>query len=220
VPFRWIRVLFLELIAQPLILLLVSPRVEREADPLPEGPMLLIANHVTAYDGPLVLYALPRRLRTRVAIAMSGELLLDLRRGRGQGNALLNLLAPVGYWLITALYNVFPLPRRTGFRRSFAHAGDALDHGYSVLVFPEGHRSETGELQAFRPGIGLLAQESQVPVLPVALEGLRELRASGRWLRAGLLTVRVGHAVWLGEGATAQEWTAALEVAVRELAQR
>ena len=46
-----------------------------------DGPVLVIANHVTAFDGALVLYALPGRLRRRVATAMSGEMLLDLREG-------------------------------------------------------------------------------------------------------------------------------------------
>lgn len=218
-PVQLMRAAFLELIAQPLIWLLAAPRVVCNCDKIPQGPMLLIANHVTAYDGPLVLYALPGRLRRRVAVAMSGELLMDLRRGHGQDSAMLNLLTPIGYWLITALYNVFPLPRRRGFRRSFAHAGEAIDRGYSVMIFPEGHRSEAGKLQRFREGTGLLAKESQVPVLPVALRGLGELKASGRWVRSDKLEVRVGAPVELGPEATAAEWTAALEAAVQRLAE-
>jgi len=216
-PVAWIRVLFLETVARPLIWLLAAPKVTRDAVQLPDGPMLLIGNHVTAYDGALMLYALPWRIRRRVAIAMSGELLMDLRHGRRQGNALLDALAPIGYWLITALYNVFPLPRSSGFRRSFAHAGEAMDRGYSVMVFPEGHRSETGTLQPFRQGIGLLAQESQVPVLPVVLEGLGELRANGRWFRSDKLGIHVGTPVVLGRETSAAEWTEALEAAVRKI---
>jgi long-chain acyl-CoA synthetase len=218
-PMQFVRTLFLELIAQPLIWLLGAPRVVCEAGMIPSGPMLIIGNHVTAYDGPLILYALPRRVRGHVAIAMSAEVLTDLRRGRGQESALVNLLAPIGYWLITALYNVFPLPRRRGFRRSFAHAGEAMDRGYSVMIFPEGHRSETGRLQRFREGTGLLAKESQVPVLPVGIRGLGELKASGHWVRSGKLEVRVGAPVELGPEATAAEWTAALEAAVQRLAE-
>ena len=218
-PMQVVRAGFLELIAQPLIWLLAAPRVVCEAEEIPQGPMLLIANHVTAYDGPLLMYALPGRVRRHVAIAMSAEVLMDLRRGRGQGSAVVNALAPIGYWLITALYNVFPLPRRRGFRRSFAHAGEAMDRGYSVMIFPEGHRSETGRLQRFREGTGLLAKESQVPVLPVGLRGLGELKASGRWVRSGKLEVRVGAPVELGPEATAAEWTAALEAAVQRLAE-
>jgi long-chain acyl-CoA synthetase len=218
-PVQRLRAAFLELIAQPLIWLLAAPRVACAGDKIPRGPMLIIGNHVTAYDGPLILYALPGRVRRHVAIAMSAEVLMDLRRGRGQGNAMLNAMAPMGYWLITALYNVFPLPRRRGFRKSFGHAGEAMDRGYSVMIFPEGHRSETGKLQRFREGTGLLAKESQVPVLPVGLRGLGELKARGRWVRSGKLEVLVGAPVELGPEATAAEWTAALEAAVQRLAE-
>ena len=218
-PFQLLRVAFLELIAQPLIRLLGAPRVVLETNRIPKGPMLIIGNHVTAYDGPLILYALPGHVRRHVAIAMSAEVLGDLRRGQGRESAIVNTLSPIGYWLITALYNVFPLPRLRGFRRSFAHAGEAMDRGYSVMIFPEGHRSETGRLQRFREGTGLLAKESQVPALPVGLRGLGELKASGRWIRSGKLEVRVGVPVELGPEATAAEWTAALEAAVQRLAE-
>ena len=103
------------------------------------------------------------------------------------------LLGPIAYLLATALFNVFPLPRRRNFQRSFAHAGEALDKGYSVLVFPEGARSAEGELAAFRPGIGLLVKQSQTAVLPLAIRGLGELKARGRgWYRSGTIEVHVG----------------------------
>jgi long-chain acyl-CoA synthetase len=199
-PWAWpilaLRIAFLELIMRPLVWLLAAPRVRRSDAQLPDAPALIIANHVTAYDGALVLYALPFKLRRRVAAAMAGDMLLDYRHARNQSNALLNLLAPAAYWLITALFNVFPLPRARGFRRSFAHAGEAMDRGYSVLIFPEGTRSQDGNLHAFRPGIGLLAQESRVPILPIALAGLGELKAShSRWFRSGRLEIRIGQAI-------------------------
>jgi long-chain acyl-CoA synthetase len=213
---------------RPLVWFLAAPRVIREAATLPGAPVLLIANHVTAYDGALVLYALPPRLRRRVAVAMSGEMLLDLRHGRNQPNALANLFAPVAYWLITALFNVFPLPRARGFRRSFAHAGEAMDHGYSVLIFPEGTRSRDGKLHSFRSGIGLLAQQSRVPVLPIALLGIGEIRAArtrrdpasngeARWFRSGKIAVRIGAAIPVEEAADPAQLAEAFEQAVRSL---
>ena len=140
---------------RPLVWLLGKPRVTLPASGIPDGPLLIIANHVTAYDGALVLYALPFKLRKRVAIAMLGEMLLDYRRGRNQGNFLLNLFAPPQYWMVTAFFNVFPMPRANGFRKSFQHAGEAMDRGYSVMVFPEGARHFEGGIRPFRPGIGL-----------------------------------------------------------------
>ena len=56
-PIRAIRVAFIELVMRPLIWLLAAPRVVRETSDLPLGPVLVIANHVTAYDGALILYA-------------------------------------------------------------------------------------------------------------------------------------------------------------------
>jgi long-chain acyl-CoA synthetase len=212
------RVVFIEVVMRPLVWLLGAPRVVRQTGELPNGPLLVIANHVTAYDGALVLYALPGRLRRRMAIAMSGEMLLDLRRGRNQDSTLRNVLAPVAYVLITVLFNVFPLPRQRGFRRSFSHAGEAMDRGYSVMIFPEGTRSRDGRLQRFRPGIGLLAEESRVPVLAVALMGLGEIRAANaRWFRSGRLSVHVGDAIAIEEGTDPAELTARLEESLRRL---
>ena len=120
--------------------------------------------------------------------------------------------------MVTALFNVFPLPRMRGFRRSFAYAGEAMDRGYSVMIFPEGTRSRDGNLQRFRPGIGLLAQASRVPVVPVTLIGLGEMRTGKmRWFRSGRLEVRVGEAVMVDEAVEAGEIAERLEESVRRL---
>lgn len=216
-PVRMLRAAFVELVVRPLVWLLAAPRVVRETGDLPDGPLLLIANHVTSYDGALVLYALPAKLRRRVAIAMSGEMLLEFREARRQQSFPLRMLGPVAYLAMTALFNVFPLPRAGGFRRSFAHAGEALDRGYSVLVFPEGHRSEDGRLRPFRSGIGLLAAQSRVPVLPVALKGLGELKRKGGWFRSGKLTIHVGTPMAFDERLEPAELVVVLEETMRWL---
>jgi long-chain acyl-CoA synthetase len=187
------RILFVEMIVRPVVWLLLQPKVAASRAGLPSQPMLLIANHVTLFDVPLLLYALPSNIRRHMAVAAAGEMLEDWKRGRRQPAWWINVLAPLQYWLLTALFNVFPLPQQVGVRRSFAHVGEALDHGYNVLIFPEGRRSEDGKLQPFRSGIGLLAEESKTLVLPVALKGMDELVArKRRWLHAGLIEVRLG----------------------------
>jgi long-chain acyl-CoA synthetase len=221
-PFQSMRAAFLELVMRPLVWLLGAPRVVSQIGELPPGPLLIIANHVSAYDGALVLYALPGKLRRHTAIAMLGEMLLDYRLGRNQPNLLLNLLAPPQYWLVTALFNVFPLPRLHGFRRSFAHAGEAMDRGYSVMVFPEGARNKDGNLRPFRQGIGLLAQESRIPILPVALVGLdeiarREETRKTAWFRSGQIEIRLGEVIPVDEELEPAELTVKLETAIRQL---
>jgi long-chain acyl-CoA synthetase len=131
---------------------------------------------------------------------MSGEMLADYCHFRNpdrnpQGSRFM-LFGPLVWLLLTALFNVFPLPRRLGFERSFTHAGAAMDHGFHVLVFPEGTRSPTGTLAPFRSGIGLLARQSGARILPVAIRGLGELKIRGRgWFRSGAITVCVGQPI-------------------------
>jgi long-chain acyl-CoA synthetase len=223
-PINFLRATFVECIALPLVWLMAAPQVESlqsepAAKPLAAtSPMLIIANHVTTYDLPLLLYALPRAIRLHTAAAMSGEILEDLRRGQNRQPRWLNPLGPPAWLLITALFNVFPLPRRRDFQGSFAHAGEALDRGLNVIIFPEGTRSPDGTLAPFRPGIGLLVKQSSVPVLPMALRGLGELKTrKRRWFRSGTLQVRVGQPIHFPPDATEAAITARLHAEVGDL---
>ena len=221
---QWIRSAFIELLMRPLVWFLAKPRV---VSPYALGagvsePMLIVANHITAYDGPLVQYALPGRLRRRIAIAMSGEMLDDLRHFRnpeqGTSDRRFFPFGPVAYFLVTALFNVFPLPRLRDFQRSFAHAGEALDRGYHVMLFPEGARSAAGQLARFRPGIGLLVKQSDTAVLPVAIRGLGELKRHRRgWFRSGAVELRVGQPIRFALSATEAAITEQLQSEVKHL---
>jgi long-chain acyl-CoA synthetase len=221
-PVEWIRIAFIEAVMRPLVWLLANPRVYGPEKPLPAGPMLIIGNHVTAYDGPLIQYALGGRLRRHIAVAMSGDMLDDFRHWRDpdkpRGKQGFYLFGPPAYFLVTALFNVFPLPRQRDFQTSFAHAGRAMDRGMNVMVFPEGTRSAEGKLTRFRAGIGLLAKQSGVPVLPVAIRGLGELKAGNkRWFRSGRLEVHVGDAIDFAPEATEAEITERLHAEVDKL---
>jgi long-chain acyl-CoA synthetase len=217
-PVQAARAVFIECVQQPLVWLLAEPEVRRDTPLNPAQPLLLIANHVTAYDLPLILYALPGKIRRHVAAAMSADMLRDWRKRQDQGSWFLNALGPLTYLVVTGVFNVFPLPRSAGFRRSFQHAGEALDRGYNVLVFPEGHRSDDGRLQTFRPGIGLLVAESKASVLPVGLAGLGEMKLGRqRWFRSGKLRVRVGAPMIFGPGLSAEEITERLRAEIARL---
>jgi len=213
-PMQWLRAAFIETAMRPLVRFLTKPRVTApstlEADA--SEPMLIICNHVTTYDGPLVQYALPGPIRRQIAAAMSGEMLEDFRHFRNPewpaGRRGFYLPGPFAWLALTALFNVFPLPRSRDFQRSFTHAGKALDRGFHVLVFPEGTRSTSGKLAPFRPGIGLLVKQAKAPVLPVALRGLGELKVRGRgWFRSGKLEIRVGSPVRFAPAVTESEIT-------------
>jgi long-chain acyl-CoA synthetase len=207
-PWSWIqngiRILFIELVMRPLVAILGNPRADRVEAAL--KPVLIVANHVS------VLYALPGRMRRRVAVAMAGEMILNFRKARNLGNWFLNLCGPPAYFLMTALFNVFPLPQLTNFRKSFAHAGRAMDRGYHVLVFPEGRRTEDAIMHSFQKGSGMLWKELQCDAVPVYLGGM----STGKWFRSGELSIRVGKPIPFRD-LDAAEATQVLEEAVRLL---
>ena len=224
-PIEWIRIAFIETVMRPLVWFLADPRIVGPQKPLPAGPMLIVANHVTAYDGPLVQYALEGRVRRHIATAMLGEMLEEYRHWRNpertSGKSGFYFFGPAAYFLVTALFNVFPLPRQRDFQTSFAHAGKAMDRGYNVMVFPEGTRSAEGRLARFRPGIGLLARQSAVPVLPVAIRGLGDLKAGQRrWFRSGTIEVTVGEPIHFAPEETEAAITARLHDEVERLLTR
>jgi long-chain acyl-CoA synthetase len=211
---RWARVCFLEAVVRPLVGLVLAPRIAPRV--ALARPSLLIANHLTAFDVPVILYALSSNDRDHVAVAMSGQLLSGWRRGKAERHRIVAALTPLAYLLVTGLFNVFPLPRGAGLRQSFAHAGEAMDQGYHVLVFPEGGRSADGRLQPFEPGIGLLAQESEVPVQPILVEGLKRLQGE-IWPKRGTVAVRLGEPLTMEPGEDPQSFTRRLEAAVAGL---
>ncbi len=214
-----IRAVFLETITRPVCWLLAAPRIVRTSVLTPKTPVLIVSNHISSYDAGLIVCALPGPMRRHVAVTMSGEFLLNFRKARGLGNPFVNALGPAAYFLMTALFNVFPLPQKSSFRKSFAHAADAMDHGYHVLVFPEGERSSDGTMAAFKAGAGLLWAQLGCPALPVYLEGLGEMKQRrSRWFRSGKLIVRTGALLDLPESMDAAAAARWLESAVRQLA--
>jgi long-chain acyl-CoA synthetase len=117
-----------------------------------------------------------------------------------------------GYYLVVALFNVFPLPQESGVRESFAYAGECADQGYSVLVFPEGRRTPDGGLSPFRSGVGMLASRLNVPVVPMRIHGLYAMKLSGRKIaKPGELRVVVGKPVHFPPDTPAEEITNQLE---------
>lgn len=214
-PVRIVRAVVYHALARPAMLLLGWPSIRgREKLRGTKGPVLVIANHIAYFDPVYVLEALPGRLRRRLAVAMDGELLESMRNPPTGTGFLTALAHRAAYWLVVSMFNVFPLPRQAGFRKSFAFAGDLVDRGWSVLVFPEGARTRDGRMGAFRSGIGLLATRLGVPVVPVRLSGIFELKQAGRkWARPGQIKVSIGPPVRFGE-------TDAAETIARELERR
>jgi long-chain acyl-CoA synthetase len=218
-PVTWMRLAAHYLLMRPAIIVLGWPRIEgREHLRCVKGPLLVISNHTGDVDPGFILTALPARFRHHLAIATGGEALEALRTPAPGRNIFFRAYDRVRWFLGVSLLNLFPLPREAGFRRSFAYAGEAVDRGYSVLVFPEGHHTTDGKMRPFRSGIGLLAQNLGVPVLPMRIDGLFELKQAGsKFALPWKIRVKIGKPVKFEPGSDPGKIAAVLAEAVKRL---
>jgi 1-acyl-sn-glycerol-3-phosphate acyltransferase len=123
--------------------------------------VILAANHTSHLDTPLVLAALPedRRRRTVVAAAVD-NFFMDAKSAR---RAVL-------------MFNAIPVERLKVNRRSAQLALELVQDRWNLLIYPEGGRTPTGDLQAFKGGAAYLAERARTPVVPVYISGAGELR--------------------------------------------
>ena len=222
-PQHWlvtsIRLAVYYTLAWPATYLLAAPQIRgRENLRGLQGPVLVISNHVTYLDIAWILPALPARFRNCLATAMGGERLARMRRPPKNMNLFGRCLKRLDYVLALSLFNVFPLPKQSGFLKSFSFAGDLVDRGWNILVFPEGQTTEDGAMIPFRSGVGLLAKQLNLPVVPMRLAGLFDLKHENRILtRPGHVKVTIGEPVRFSPDQDPSEIAKELERRMNEL---
>jgi long-chain acyl-CoA synthetase len=221
-PVRWLRLAVYYTLVWPATQILAHPNiVGRENLSGLRGPVLFISNHITRRaDIGLILAALPWRFRHHLAIAMGGESVERMRRPPHHWFFAKRAVYQLGYSLVTALFNVFPLPQHSGFRESFRFAGESADRGCSILVFPEGqvNNSEDGRMAPFQTGIGLLSENLRLPIIPMRLDGVWQMKREGRRLaHFGEVTVRIGAPIAFPPDTLPEEKAHSLETQIRDL---
>jgi long-chain acyl-CoA synthetase len=180
-------------------------------------PVIFAANHQSHMDTPVILAALPPRLRYRVAPAMAKEF-FKAHFFPDQYGRRAWLTNSLNYYLAAFFFNAFPLPQReAGARQTLRYIGEVLEDGFSVLIFPEGRRSDTGAIDQFRPGIGMIASRLGVPVVPVRIDGLdKVLHHTWKMAKPGPVRVAFGAPMRL-VGENYEELAKQVEEAVRAL---
>jgi len=168
------------------------------------GPVLIVANHCSHADTPSILRALPRRIRRRTMVAAAADYFYRSKL--------------IGA-LMTLTLGTFPFSREGAVRSSLERCGELTDDGWSLLIYPEGTRSTTGETGPFRRGIGLLATQLGVPVVPIGITGTYGVWPKGRALpTSSPVTVRIGTPIDVCVDADPVDMVERLELAVSELA--
>lgn len=201
------------LIHYPLLRTFVTlERVGTEKLAAVEAPVLFIANHTSLLDQPVIMFSLPRSWRYRTATAAWEEFFFKNYRNRaGQ------IWKRLTYEYSSVAANVFPLPQSGSFRPALQFMGKLADHHFNILLFPEGERTQDGQLLPLQQGLGIMVQELGIPVVPVWIKGLDKVLPRGaRWPKRGKVTVTFGAALHF-PGAEPQEIVARARQALLDL---
>ena len=132
-----------------------------------KGPVILVANHTSHIDTPVILAALPRRLRKRTAVAAAADYFYRNK---------------VVASLVSLIFNTVPMDRKGGGlgKQATDHLDRLLDQGWNLLVYPEGTRRGGGAGRV-RRGAAVLANRHKLPVVPIRVSGTRDVMPPGRF---------------------------------------
>ena len=133
-----------------------------------KGPVILVANHASHMDTPVILSALPRRLRKRTVVAAAADYFYRNR-----------IVAS----LVSLIFNTVPIERNGGgggMSKSGSHLDKLIDQGWSLLLYPEGTRSRGGVPGTLRRGAAVLAAAHHLTIVPIRVTGTAQAMPPGR----------------------------------------
>ena len=169
-----------------------------------KGGAIFVSNHSSALDAVVMLQALPNRFRYRAFVVAAADSIF-----KHKWEAMLTEL----------LINTFPIPRAGGARPALDRLKEHLSHGWSVVIFPEGTLSRTGNIGTFRKGAAILAIDAAVPIVPAYVEGLYEVFPRFRRIpRYHASSIKFGDPLYPEAGEDYDRFIARVEQAVRTLA--
>jgi 1-acyl-sn-glycerol-3-phosphate acyltransferase len=164
-----IRELFMRFVLTPIMNYYTRRRaVGRETLSGVRGPVILVANHSSHMDTPVILAALPRRLRKRTAVAAAADYFYRNK-----------LIASA----VSLIFNTVPMERRgDGLSKGASrHLDKVIDEGWNLLVYPQGSRVQNGGRGRVRKGAAVLADRHHVPLVPVRVIGTGKAMPPGRF---------------------------------------
>ncbi len=209
---RAMRAAIQQAVIFPIVRAFCSPQEVTGLDHLKSltSPAVFTANHQSHFDTPLVIMHLPKSHRTRIAPAAWEEYFESK-------NLIKRAAKIIAYNFVTICFNGYPFPQTRGFRRALQYTGELLDDGWSVLLFPEGTRSPDERMAPFERGVGLIASEMKVQIVPVRISGANEVLPRGVfWPRRGPVSIAFGKPLFF-EGGSQAQIVKRIEKAVQEL---
>jgi len=193
-PIRIIRYIFQILMVFPILKIFCRIKTQgKENLKNIKSPVIFVSNHTSHFDTSVILSKLPFRFKTNIAIATWAEFF------QAPKNAIFKKLKKrILYNLGTILLNLYMFPRTKGFMKSIKYTGELIDKNYNILIFPEGQRTTNGEINPFKLGIGIIASNMKVPIIPIKIEGLFQILPIGSNFpkKRGKVNLKIGKALY------------------------
>jgi 1-acyl-sn-glycerol-3-phosphate acyltransferase len=167
-PARMVRENFMRFVLNPMMDIYAARRATgREKLSALKGPVILVANHASHMDTPVILSALPRKLRKRTAVAAAADYFYRNR-----------LVASA----VSLIFNTVPIERKGGggLSKDGSHLDSLLDEGWNLLLYPEGTRSRGGTPGRVRRGAAVLAAAHNLTIVPIRVTGTAAAMPPGR----------------------------------------
>src|ERR1700730_2866776 len=169
-----------------------------------KGGAVFVSNHSSALDAVVMLQALPNRFRFRAFVVAAAD---SIFKRKWEGT------------LTQLLINTFPIPRAGGARPALDRLKQHLANKWSVVIFPEGTLSRTGNIGTFKKGAAILAIDAGVPIVPAYIDGLYEVFPRFRRIpRRHPASIKFGDPLSPQAGEDYDSFTTRVEQAVRALA--
>lgn len=201
VPAQFVRENFMQFVMNPIMDYYAARRATGRGNLSSlKAPVILVANHASHMDTPVILSALPRKLRRRTAVAAAADYFYRNR---------------VVAAIVSLCFNTVPIERKGGgLSKNGSHLDKLLDQGWNLLLYPEGTRARGGAPGRVRRGAAVLASEHNLTIVPIRVTGTAAAMPPGRrWpkrLRGAVVSRRHRIEVSFGEPIPPEGDTAAL----------
>ncbi len=175
-----------------------------------DSPVLFASNHQSHVDTHAILDVLPRHQRGKTAVAAAFD-----HFGDANGTSLKKKCIQ---FTVLAVWNAFGIERISSPLRSIRTMSSLVNHGWSIVLYPEGTRSESDEIASFKSGLGVIAKLAECPVIPVFVTGGRTILPKATYMpRSGKMHITFGTPMLISEAESAEDFTNRVEDAVRAL---
>lgn len=176
-----------------------------------ELPVIFASNHQSHIDTHVILATLPKKIRNHTAVAAAYDHFAD-SDGTSKKKRMIQ-------FLVAAVWHAFGIDRIHSPISSIRTMQNLLLRNWSIVIYPEGTRSRTGEIAPFKPGLAVVAKKSGKPVVPIYINGGIDVLPEATYLpRSGIIHVSFGEPLHFQQDESSKDFMARVEAAIRTMA--